>query len=148
MNDIAIIGVGSPFGADRLGWQVLEVLEQDATLQARGVRWHRLDRPGTGLLAYMRDARHVIVVDAIQGGFAAGAIVCLQGNQIFSGVLPTSSHGIGLADTLALAQQLGDMPDTMVVIGMEIGSAGTWQATQTDIVALAEAVKRALDSLP
>jgi len=107
---IRVIGIGSPFGEDQLGWKVIEKLQkkysEDIQKQNR-LLFLSLDRPGPALLEYMKDAERIILVDALKNSEQAGQVqrLSLDDMEQFN---PTtlSSHGIGIAETLKLAKAL------------------------------------------
>lgn len=101
---LRIIGLGSPQGDDQFGWRVLELLQQEAVPDS--VELVVLDRPGTGLLPMLQGADKVLVVDAVDMSAVPGHLIEVEAAQllrepVFAGL---SSHGIGLIDTLKLAQ--------------------------------------------
>ena len=121
---VRIIGIGSPFGDDRMGWHIVEALERDAYL-SRFPRQHlsfiKADRPGAGLLDLMRGASLVILVDAMKSGAAPGSVKRLEAPELENISAPLSSHGFGVASALSLARVLDDMPARLVVYGIEAG---------------------------
>lgn len=117
-----VIGVGSPFGDDRLGWMAVEALQRSAALAALGggnISFAVLDRPGALLLAHWHDADRVIVVDAVRSGALPGTRHRLQPGE-WAATESVSSHGFGLASALELARVLGDLPLHLVLYGIEI----------------------------
>ena len=123
MHDrLHIVGVGSPFGDDRLGWAAVETLQRSAALAAAGgggISFAVLDRPGALLLAHWHDADRVIVVDAVRSGAPPGTRHRLEPDA-WAAAEPVSSHGFGLAAALELARALGDLPPHLVLYGIEI----------------------------
>ncbi len=122
-NRIHIIGVGSPFGDDRLGWAVAEALQRSSAVKAvesGRVVISILDRPGTLLLAHWQDADIVIVIDAVRSGALPGTCFRFDAGEWTVSGLPASSHGFGVAAALALARALGDLPSRLLVRGVEI----------------------------
>lgn len=122
-NRIHIIGVGSPFGDDRLGWAAAEALQRSSVVKA--VESGRivisiLDRPGTLLLARWQDADTVIVIDAVRSGALPGTCFRFDAGEWAVSGPPASSHGFGVAAALALARALGELPSRLVVRGVEI----------------------------
>jgi len=115
---LRVIGVGSPFGADRIGWELVTALREEGQLEAEFVE---SDRPGAGLLAAMLGAEWVVLVDAMRAGLPVGTVCPLEPEQVEgeSGLL--SSHGFGVAHALDLGQALGMLPPRVTVIGVEIG---------------------------
>lgn len=120
MSEVKVLCVGSPFGGDQLG--------QWAYARLRGrlpdTNLHYLDRPGAGLLAALRGARKVVLVDAVKTGGAMGSLHRVEGENIYRQLQRhTSTHGFGLADALRLAARLGELPPQVVLHGMELGTA-------------------------
>lgn len=101
---LRIVGLGSPQGDDQFGWRVLELLQQETVPDS--VELVALDRPGTGLLPMLQDTEQVLVVDAVDMAAAPGHLIELEASQLLQepGFSELSSHGIGLIDTLKLAQ--------------------------------------------
>lgn len=135
-----VIGIGNPFrGDDGVGPAVLDLL---ADRVPRGVRLVPSDGEPARLLEQWRDAATVVVVDAAIGSGLPGSVrtvVLPPGNGLSDGLGPAdgaSSHGLGLADALALAAALGTAPQTVVVHIVEAASTAHG-------VGLSPAVRRA-----
>ena len=138
MTPIRIIGIGSPFGDDQLGWEAVEAIRRSGLLDSMPegmVSTHTCDRPGSGLLALMEDARHVILIDAMRSsavpidgtssGAAPGSIRRLEKGDIEDSIGLLSSHGFGVASALALGEVLGVLPCQWVCYGVELGNLAT-----------------------
>lgn len=139
---VHIIGVGSPFGDDRVGWVAVEALQRSAALTAAGggnISFAILDRPGALLLAHWHDADRVIVVDAVRSGAPPGTRHRLEPGE-WATTESVSSHGFGLAAALELAHALGDLPSRLVLHGIEIDPACSG-------FSLSEPVRRSLPEL-
>ena len=119
---IRIIGIGSPFGGDSVGWSIVECLQRSHAAQAWGsqVALVAADRPGVGLIELWRGAYWVAVVDAVISGGVPGRVWRLEGEQLACAPAPWSSHGIGVAEALALARVLSALPERLVFFGVEI----------------------------
>lgn len=121
-GDVRVVCIGSPFGGDQLGQWAYARLQRslpDAAL-------HYLDRPGAGLLAALRGARKVILVDAVKTGGVFGTLHRIEGEGIYRQLQRhTSTHGFGLADALQLAARLDELPPRVVLHGMELGTEAT-----------------------
>lgn len=144
---IAVIGIGSPFGFDRLGWDVVDRLRAralGAPALWSGVRLEHNERLGAPLLAQMRGARLVVLVDALQTGAEPGALSRLELEAVQP--LPTgySSHELGVAQTLALGRALGELPPRVLVMGLEAGAQAPRAPTQVEVARLGDAVEREL----
>jgi hydrogenase maturation protease len=127
MSPVRILGVGSPCGDDRIGWQAIDALESADITRDYPPDWVslvRLDRPGARLLEAMAGAEAVILIDAMRSGEPPGTLRRLGMDQLEALASPLSSHGLGVAGALRLARSLGQLPARLVIIGVEIG--GLW----------------------
>jgi hydrogenase maturation protease len=112
---IRIIGIGSPFGADQLGWLAIEHLQ---TCRLADCELIKLDRPGSGLLAYFQGAEQVVLIDALQSPGRAGEVVAVSVDELANCVGLTSCHGFGVAEAISLAARLGNLPDRLDLLGI------------------------------
>jgi len=126
---IAVIGVGSPFGADQMGWQVIDALQRsELPISNSGmpVTLFKLDRPGSGIVDQMQNASAAILIDAVNSPDAEEKeIVVLSADQLLQSSEHThrplvSSHGFGLLQAIQLAEKLNLMPDKTSIVGMNI----------------------------
>jgi len=118
---VRIFGIGSPFGDDRVGWLAAEALQGRFDPAEVDVSIH--DRPGLRLVTLMQGAALVVLVDAVKSGAAPGSLHRLGGEGIIKAVARyTSTHGFGLVEAMQLAQRLGELPQKIVLWGVEIGS--------------------------
>lgn len=125
MSSIAIIGLGSPFGDDRAGWEAAQAVTNGRWSQnetCNPIRVECLDRPGPGLLERFREADCVILIDAMRSGAPAGTVRQLGPDEVAAASATHSSHGFGLAQTIALARALGSLPPELVLFGIEADS--------------------------
>jgi hydrogenase maturation protease len=123
MTAVTVVGVGSPQGSDRFGWQVIEYLANESRLGdlAPGrIRLVASDRPGMALLDLIADARLALIVDAIDGG-EAGRVVSLDKQQLLVNFANLSSHSFGVAEALALGQSIDMLPLHITLYGVETG---------------------------
>jgi hydrogenase maturation protease len=112
-----VAGFGSPHGDDQAGWRVAAMLARRPDLLARVIAVHE----PTQVLAALGDARRLIVVDACQTGEVAGAITHLTWPD--PRIVSThrhSTHGVGVADLLKLADQLQCLPTLVELFGIEV----------------------------
>jgi hydrogenase maturation protease len=122
---VRVLGVGSPFGDDRLGWVAVEALRRSpwlAALPAGALEAEACDRPGAMLLSAWRDAQHVILLDAVRSGAVPGTLFCLQGREL-SGAAAFSTHDFGVAEALTLARSLGEHTAHILLLGIEADPA-------------------------
>jgi hydrogenase maturation protease len=124
MTKIQVLGIGSPYGNDQVGWYVAEQLQQAPALAPwlnERLTIMTLDRPGVTLLDYFAAGDHLILVDAMLGQGALGTIKQFDWHSLPSWDTPTmSTHAMGLADTVQLADALGALPERLFIYGIEI----------------------------
>lgn len=121
----AIIGIGSPFEDDIAGWSAVDVLAEESwvktRLEAGTLVLHKLDRPGMELLEYMCGHEHVILIDGVVSvKHSPGMILKLKPEELEQMQAPVSSHGIGVAEALAMGKVLGTLPPRLEVWGVVI----------------------------
>ena len=119
---IRIIGIGSPFGDDQLGWYVADALKHSCYLDhlsQQQLSYIKTDRPGAGLVELLRGADLVILIDAMESGEPPGTVRRFEDNEIENAANPLSSHGFGVASALALAQALNDITARIILYGIE-----------------------------
>lgn len=122
MKEIKIIGIGSPFGDDRLGWLAIDMLKKS---NSKDIFCDLIvcDRPGMKLLELLHDADEVYLIDAVQADSPVGTIHRFTIDDVSSSrSLQMSSHGFGLVEALQLAQALENLPPKLIIFGIEIGS--------------------------
>ncbi len=119
MATLTIIGVGSRLrGDDAVGPLLIDALSKQSNPQVELVD---AGSDALGILEYLEGRHHVIVVDACQMGREAGSIVEFDSNEI-DFVLkddPISLHGLGLAESIKLAESLHMLPEDLKIIGIE-----------------------------
>jgi hydrogenase maturation protease len=147
LTELLVLAVGSPVPGDDLAWHLLDALADGPwaeRLAAPGVRACRVDRPGARLIEHLRGARCAVLIDAMRGGGAAGSVRVLAPDDLERSGGTLSSHGLGVAEALALAAALGDLPPRLALIGIEAGDAGDPVAVTPDLVS---AVRAALEAV-
>ena len=144
-NKHLIIGVGSPFGDDRAGWRVIEQL-QLMTLPTQ-LTLKSLDRPGPELIEQMQGFDRVTLIDAVRAqGYPVGTCLSLDLNQLMQQD-SCSSHGFGLAHTLALARALGQLPPRLQLWGICIDDRLTGESVSKEVIAAARHLAQRLSGL-
>lgn len=136
---IRVIGVGSPFGDDRAGWEVVAALEaalRSAAIPPLRVDIRACDRPGAALVQLLAGVPHAVIIDvALSAGSRAGSVRWLDEREI-EARRAVSSHGFGLAEALALARALDDAPSRVSVLAIS--------ATHFEGEALSDPVREAV----
>ena len=115
-----VAGIGSPHGADRLGWAVIDALGEQGLAEAVTLRACRTPSELTPLLL---ECSRALVVDALLGDGPAGAIYWLTVADLPEAALRLSSHGAGLVEAVQLASALGMPEDRLQLLVLEVGHA-------------------------
>jgi hydrogenase maturation protease len=114
-----ILGVGSPIGADRLAWEAIDHL---AGMGLNECELLKLDRPGSGLLAYFTGVDSLILLDAVALDSTPGGVSLLDPMRLQRLDACTSSHGFGVAQAIGLAEQLDQLPERLQIVGIHTGA--------------------------
>ena len=112
-----LIGVGNPTrGDDAAGIEVARRVRRVEAMQKTSGSYELMDA--------WEGADEVIVVDAARSGAPAGTIHRFDAHDdpLPAGVLATSTHSVGVIETIEMARSLGRLPGRMVVYGIEVGS--------------------------
>ena len=129
-----VLGLGNPLFQDEgLGIHVIQQLMGGRL----GERAELIDggTDGLTLLGTVEEAHHLIVIDAIDGGFPPGTINEWEGCQIpLFGHGRLSPHQLGFQEVLALARMRGKFPEQMVLLGVQSKSL-EWGTSLTPEVA-------------
>jgi len=115
-----LVGIGSPFGADRLGWLAVERL---APHLPAGVEPRPLDRPGPALLHELEGLDRACLIDAARGDHPIGHLYRLRPTDLATVASGPSTHALGLAETLTLGACLGLLPPDVLILAVETGGA-------------------------
>ncbi len=72
---------------------------------------------GLGLLSYIEDYTHIIVVDAVAANGSPGKIFRIPGEEVqkWPSLKSSTAHQIGLRDLLAIARFQGLNPELMII---------------------------------
>ena len=117
---IVVLGLGNVLRRDEgLGIRALQRLQEcyDFSREVQLVDGGTL---GLELLAYLEEARRLLVLDAALTEGPPGTLLRLAGEDVpaFLG-MRSSPHEIGLADLLAVLRLRGCEPEEVVVLGMQ-----------------------------
>ncbi|PLK47615.1 hydrogenase maturation protease [Uliginosibacterium sp. TH139] len=117
MTETLIAGIGSPHGADRLGWAVIEALRHEAL--PGPVKLVACSLPAE-LTPLLLEAPRAIVIDALLGDGPAGTLHQLSVADLPQAALRLSSHGHGLDDAVRLACVLGMPAERLCVLALDV----------------------------
>jgi hydrogenase maturation protease len=142
-----VLCVGNPDrGDDGVGWQVAAQLR---ALAVPGLRVETLRGHAADLVAAFERADDVAIVDAACSGAPPGTlhvIDCAAG-QPLAAAGSGSSHGLGVAEAIALGRALGCLPRYCVVYAVEAGGTQIGTALSDDVrVAAATVAARIADA--
>jgi hydrogenase maturation protease len=138
LSSVRIIGVGSPFGSDSIGWAAIDALTRLGLPQQypdHQITLEKLDRPGPALLQQMRAAELVIIIDALVSDAPPGEVVPLRPDEIARQQAVLSGHGLGVAETLALGEVLGELPDRVLLLGIAVKPADELATSCSELAA-------------
>ncbi len=110
-----VIGIGNPWrGDDGIGHAVV-----DALADTPGLATAKSHGEPAELMELWQGHDPVILVDAIVTGAAPGTLHRLDAREPLPRGARYSSHGIGLAEAVELARSLGELPQHVIVHGIE-----------------------------
>ncbi len=119
--NVLVLGIGNLLWADEgFGVRVVEAFHRDyeapdtVTVLDGGTQ-------GVYLVQHVRDADVLIVFDAIDYGLEPGTMKRVEGDEVprFLGCRKVSLHQTGFQEVIAMADMMGDLPHTMVLIGVQ-----------------------------
>ncbi len=119
MNGTVVIGIGNALrGDDGAG---VEVAERLAGRVPAGVVVASCDEEPSRLIETWEGAHSVVLVDTVASGAPAGTLHRFDAGEtpIPARALRSSTHAIGLAETIELARALRRLPRCVVVYGIE-----------------------------
>lgn len=116
---LRVIGIGSPYGGDTVGWQAIVRMREEIDRFPPGTELHALDRPGSSLIPLLEKSKAVVLIDAMQSNQYPGTVQRLHLGDLLMVAAQPSSHSLGVAETLNLAKVLGSLPETLLIYGIE-----------------------------
>lgn len=134
---IRIVGIGSPFGDDRAGWRVAELLKKAPELQIylnQGLDIQTSDRPGLALIMTMDGINSLYLIDALKAQDNEPGQICRIDHKNLIKENFYSTHGFGVSAALELAQVLGKVPAETIIYGIKI-SIIDYQASLSPLIA-------------
>lgn len=127
-----VVGIGSPHGDDQAGWLAVRQLRATTPDAAQ---FATVMTP-IEMLDMIREDQRLIICDACHGLGFVGSRHRLRWPLDCLWALPASTtHALGLVDTLQLAQSLGRLPMIVVIWAMEISTAPGPRSLSPEIVA-------------
>ena len=115
-----IFAVGNSFyGDDGVGAAVLEAIRESEAFP--GARLVDLQTDALALVDELAPAEANVVIDAADMGLEPGEALGFRPSEAEMRIRGDhlSLHGFGLAETFALAEQLGRLPERVLVVGVQ-----------------------------
>lgn len=119
---ITIIGIGSPVSGDEHGLHAVELLAATATIppDIPAPRWLIMERPGLRLLEAWQGAETVVLIDTLLSPEASRLVQRIDLDELLQQTSGLSSHDIGVAEALAMAKVLGQLPPRLLIYGIAV----------------------------
>jgi hydrogenase maturation protease len=118
---ILVLGIGNLLWADEgFGVRVVEEFHRHYEVPDT-VRVLDGGTQGVYLVQHVREADVLIVFDAIDYGLEPGTMKRVEGDEVprFLGCRKVSLHQTGFQEVIMMAEMMGDLPHTMVLIGVQ-----------------------------
>ena len=134
-----VIGIGNPDrGDDAAGLEVARRLRSTESSQLVNGSFELMD--------IWAEADEVIVVDAARSGAPAGTIHSIMADKepVPVGLL-TSTHSVGVAETVELARSLGCLPSRLLIYGIEVAEVGLGEGLSSEVERAVEHLVRVID---
>jgi len=119
--DTLILGIGNILWADEgFGIRTIEALHARYTFPDT-VRVMDGGTQGIFLLPWVRSATRLLIFDAIDFGLAPATMKVMRGDEVprFMGAKKVSMHQAGFQEVLSSAVLTGDLPEDLVLIGVQ-----------------------------
>ena len=140
---IKIIGVGSQHGNDKLGFEALQLLKEDKQLSSyANVNYVSITSPGTQLIDALKETDYAIIIDAIAIHDEPGKLLKLNANEITTLNPTLSSHGLGVIESIKLGQALKQIPQNIVLMGLNTDGNSDWTYNETQLQELINEVRQ------
>lgn len=135
-----IIGVGNGWrGDDAVGLVVARRIQEKRLPHVRAIEQ---DGNPSALIHALQEAHAVFVIDALQAGASPGRIVRLDASRepIARDFGPSSGHSFGVAQAIETARALNQLPERLIVYGIEGKNFALGAPVSFEIEQAAEAV--------
>ncbi len=120
--DVVVIGIGNEYRSDdAVGPLIVRALKGNIPAD---VRLLEHSGEGAGLMDLWQGARRAILVDAITSGAPPGTIHRLDCSitPLPANLSVSSSHAFGVSEGIAAARVLGQLPEEILLYGIEASS--------------------------
>ena len=142
MGSFGVFGIGSPFGADVIAWQVVALLPGILPENmSNRLSYRNLDRPGVRLLDHLQHCSAAIILDAVQLDLEPACVLPVREEDFAAESSAFSSHNFGLGETLVLGRCLGELP-SLLVLGISVGKDPNHVPLEKEVQRAAHGVAR------
>lgn len=120
-NAVLVLGIGNLLWADEgFGVRAVEELNRRYEFPDH-VRLLDGGTQGIYLVQHIREARILVVFDAVDYGLPPGTLKRVEGDEVpkFLGTRKVSLHQTGFQEVLAMAEMMGDKPDHLLLVGAQ-----------------------------
>ena len=120
-ENILVLGIGNLLWADEgFGVRAVQALHRQWRFPGQ-VALMDGGTQGLNLLPHVQEAHKLIVFDAIDYGLPPGTLRVLANEEVprFMGARKLSLHQTGFQEVLAIAELTGNLPDELVLIGVQ-----------------------------
>jgi len=132
--NVLIVGFGSYQADDQIGWLIVDQLQSLETLP-NNVSFLKIAGNAMVWLAQVEVETQLIFIDAVRSEKAIGFIHRLEFSTDLPLTLSTfSSHGLGLVESLKLAQSLNLLNGSSLFYGVEIGRDKSFELISKDVI--------------
>jgi hydrogenase maturation protease len=150
-SDVLVLGIGNLLWADEgFGVRCAEKLAAEWSLP-KEVKVMDGGTQGLYLLPYVQAARRLIVFDAVDYGLPPGTMKRVEGDEVprFMGAKKMSLHQTGFQEVLAAAALTGQLPEELLLIGVQPEELEDYGGSLRDSVKarLTDAVVMAVEQL-
>ena len=116
-----VVGLGSPYGNDQLGWILVDELEKKSI---PSLTIFKSKGDGSDWFHEISDYEQVVFVDALLSDDPAGSVIEITSDDLLDGStkLSGSTHSISLSDSIVLAKTLGLLNVPTRILGASIGN--------------------------
>ena len=145
---IRIVGIGSAAGSDTLGWDAADRLLATgwSNRYPAGVLDVSSCTTPAQLPAMLNGTRLLLLIDALLDGSTPGSLHRLTANQLAAGP-QASSHGVGVAEALALIDALQGDAIRVVVLGVSTGTPDYFTSSDSLLDTAWPSLQTALDEM-
>jgi len=131
--NVLIVGFGSYQADDQIGWQIVDQLQSLDTIP-NSVSFLKIAGNAMAWLSQVEAETQLIFIDAVRSDKTPGFIHCRKFSTDLPLTLSTfSSHGLGLVESLRLAQSLNLLNRPSLFYGVEIGTDAPFELVGQDV---------------